>query len=193
MTNLVRAALWCAVLTGCGSLTPMVDRSEFLRSEPEIVPDAGEDTAPEAPAPVECVPEDRPDEAGVLDCAGACVAVDFVGDGYCDDGVQSAFDLACAAHGMDGGDCAGGAPAEEEPVGEEEPVDAEEPVDEEAPVGEPGGGDTCTTAGGEPGTVDCLGGCHPTVWIGDGYCDDGSSTAADFACAAFDDDGGDCA
>ena len=39
---------------------------------------------------------------------------------------------------------------------------------------------------------DCNDVCSPAEWIGDEICDDGSSKEADFDCADFDFDGGDC-
>lgn len=39
------------------------------------------------------------------DCRGICMPSDFLGDGQCDDGVQSSANFACAAFGFDGGDC----------------------------------------------------------------------------------------
>jgi hypothetical protein len=45
-----------------------------------------------------------------------------------------------------------------------------------------------------PGAVaDCLGVCWALALVGDGVCDDGDGFAPDFACDAFDFDGGDCA
>ena len=55
------------------------------------------------------------------------------------------------------------------------------------PVGDPTTGDTCA-----PGwMIDCLGGCGPTVYIGDAFCDD-EALGPSFACDYFDWDGGDC-
>ena len=49
------------------------------------------------------------------------------------------------------------------------------------------------TGGCAPGAVeDCTGTCWPISYIGDGSCDDGTIYAADFACAPFSYDEGDC-
>jgi hypothetical protein len=40
---------------------------------------------------------------------------------------------------------------------------------------------------------DCNGVCFPTAYVGDGSCDDGVQSTANFRCAAYADDGGDCA
>lgn len=48
------------------------------------------------------------------DCRGICMPSDFLGDGRCDDGIQSSANFACAAFGFDQGDCpadSGSAPA----------------------------------------------------------------------------------
>jgi hypothetical protein len=62
--------------------------------------------------------------------------------------------------------------------------DAEEPEPEPEPEDE-----DC-----EDGRVeDCAGDCYPESWIGDGYCEDGTTSwGGDFDCAEFDWDGGDC-
>ncbi|MBP6390531.1 MAG: T9SS type A sorting domain-containing protein [Flavobacteriales bacterium] len=39
---------------------------------------------------------------------------------------------------------------------------------------------------------DCNGDCQPAIWVGDGVCDDGWASPADFLCAAFNWDDGDC-
>lgn len=39
------------------------------------------------------------------DCQGACMPTSLIGDGTCDDGVQTAVDFNCEAFDWDGGDC----------------------------------------------------------------------------------------
>ncbi|MCA9571726.1 MAG: lamin tail domain-containing protein, partial [Myxococcales bacterium] len=51
-------------------------------------------------------------------------------------------------------------------------------------------GDACTTSNGRPGTVDCVGVCAPTSWLGDGHC--GYADDYDLTCPELDNDAGDC-
>jgi hypothetical protein len=62
-----------------------------------ICNDDAVDTAPE-PVPV-C-----PDGA-IQDCDGVCWPEDYLGDGWCDDGVQYAPDFRCLAFNWDDRDC----------------------------------------------------------------------------------------
>ncbi len=48
----------------------------------------------------------------VEDCVGRCASAASVGDGVCHDGAGGGADFACAAHAMDGGDCASCGPTE---------------------------------------------------------------------------------
>ena len=106
----------------------------------------------------------------ILDCDGNCAPLDWVADGYCDDGAWAILDeegnqvpinLYCAELNFDEGDC--------------------EAIDED-----------CT-----PGLIeDCNGICAPQGWLGDGFCDDGSyeynGNPIFFNCEEFDFDSGDC-
>ena len=106
----------------------------------------------------------------ILDCDGNCAPLDWVADGYCDDGAWAILDeegnqvpinLYCAELNFDEGDC--------------------EAIDE-----------GCT-----PGLIeDCNGICAPAGWLGDGFCDDGSyeynGNPIFFDCEEFDFDNGDC-
>ena len=106
----------------------------------------------------------------ILDCDGNCAPLDWVADGYCDDGAWAILDeegnqvpinLYCAELNFDEGDC--------------------EAIDED-----------CT-----PGLIeDCNGICAPQGWLGDGFCDDGSyeynGNPIFFDCEEFDFDNGDC-
>lgn len=56
------------------------------------------DTAPEPPNP--CAP------GAIEDCDGTCWPQSYRDDGFCDDGVASPVNFACALHNQDGGDCA---------------------------------------------------------------------------------------
>ena len=107
----------------------------------------------------------------ILDCDGNCAPLDWVADGFCDDGAWAILDeegnqvpinLYCAELNFDEGDC--------------------EAIDED-----------CT-----PGLIeDCNGICAPAGWLGDGFCDDGSyeynGNPIFFNCEEFDFDNGDCA
>jgi hypothetical protein len=159
----------------------------------------------------------------IEDCSGSCFPGYWVGDGWCDDGTMEAWgdpDFDCDAFGMDGGDCTGTEPTGPCPPGEVEDcglicrpdtwigdgwcddgqsypwgdpdfaceVHAYDAGDCEAPT-EPS---ECALAGWVP---DCADACWPEVWVGDGFCDDGTSWPwgdPDFDCAAFADDAGDC-
>jgi hypothetical protein len=124
----------------------------------------------------------------VLDCNGICAPVDWLGDGWCDDGAYAIYpseeaynnyqdcsynggencdqyltpiNLYCSELNFDEGDC--------------------EVIDE-----------GCT-----PGLIeDCNGICAPAGWLGDGFCDDGSyeynGNPIFFNCEEFDFDNGDC-
>ena len=99
-----------------------------------------------------------------LDCAGACVDENSVGDGFCDS------ELYCEETEYDGGDCWIGDACSD--------LDGDEICDFE---------DACPLNSGE--LFDCVGDCM-SDWelanIGDGLCD------IEFDCADFDMDGGDC-
>jgi len=56
------------------------------------------------------------------------------------------------------------------------------------PTPAPPGPTTCPAGSVE----DCAGVCWPTTYVGDGWCDDGTVFAPNFACARFTFDGGDC-
>ena len=104
------------------------------------------------------------------DCDGNCTPMDWIGDGWCDDGAWGIYDadgnvvpvnLLCVELQWDLGDC--------------------EIV--------PG---VCDDGQLE----DCNGNCAPDVWVGDGFCDDGAfqfnGIDIFFNCDAFNNDGGDC-
>ena len=109
-------------------------------------------------------------EGMVLDCDGNCAPIDWIGDGWCDDGAYGIYNedgelidvnLICEEFNWDEGDC------EAQPEG-------------------------CT-----PGLVeDCNGICGPEGWLGDGFCDDGqysyNGNPIFFNCEEFDNDNGDC-
>lgn len=84
----------------------------------------------------------------------------------------------CPEHGFDAGDC-------EEETGETDPVadtDTEAWADTDS--------DGCSAFM----MLDCVGNCVSVDWVGDGVCDDGTSTTwvGDLNCAQFGFDGGDC-
>ena len=106
----------------------------------------------------------------VLDCDGNCAPMDWIGDGYCDDGAYGIYNeegelidvnLWCEEFNFDEADC-------------------------EVIPGE------CT----ENLVEDCNGICGPEAWVGDGFCDDGSYTYNGnpifFNCEEFNNDNGDC-
>jgi hypothetical protein len=72
--------------------------------------DAGDDD--DASDDDDVQPDD--DDAGscdpgyVEDCNDFCSAIDYIGDGFCDDGTQYTEDFDCAEFDYDGGDCSGG-------------------------------------------------------------------------------------
>ena len=124
----------------------------------------------------------------ILDCDGNCSPVDWIGDGWCDDGAYGIFateeaynnyvdclnegsddcsgfttpiNLWCEELGWDNGDCA--------------------EIDEGCPEGQ---------------IEDCNGNCAPENWVGDGFCDDGSyefgGNQIFFNCEELNNDEGDC-
>ena len=106
----------------------------------------------------------------VLDCDGNCAPIDWIADGFCDDGAYGVQDeegnvipvnLWCEEFNFDEGDC--------------------EVIDEEC----------------SPGLIeDCNGICAPQQWLGDGFCDDGTyeynGNPIFFNCEEFNNDNGDC-
>jgi len=109
-------------------------------------------------------------EGMVLDCDGNCAPMDWIGDGYCDDGAYGIYNeegelidvnLWCEEFNFDEADC-------------------------EVIPGE------CT----ENLVEDCNGVCGPEGWLGDGYCDDGqysyNGNPIYFNCEEFNNDNGDC-
>ncbi len=114
----------------------------------------------------------------ITDCDGLCWPVDWLGDGWCDDGTEQIWGsahFACAERAWDLADC---------------------PDPDAPPPDRPGEGDGLTPEGCLPGFVrDCLDACHPEEWIGDGNCDDGTNADwghPSFQCAPFGFDRGDC-
>ncbi len=106
----------------------------------------------------------------VLDCDGNCAPISWIGDGYCDDGSWGIYD--------ENGEIV--------PVNLMcEEVNWDNSDCEEIPEG-------CT----EDQIEDCNGNCAPDIWVGDGYCDNGSYTFNGieifFDCAVFNNDNGDC-
>ncbi len=109
-------------------------------------------------------PEEEPpscEEGDIPDCVGACWPELWVGDFVCDDGSVQVWgepDFDCELFAFDGGDC----------------------VVAPCVVGE---------------VLDCVGLCWPEVWVGDGWCDDGTMEAwgdPNFDCVDFSSDAGDC-
>ncbi len=97
------------------------------------------------------------------DCGGVCFSSTLVGNNFCDDGPAPQADFNCEAFALDGGDC-------------------EVDTDPQGP---------CSFPGEVP---DCNGACFSSgLLVGDGTCDDGTVTPADFDCESFSFDGGDCA
>lgn len=202
MSTFFRYALFSVLLTACGGgLDPYSERTSLLDpADAANAPvDDGEDRndegeqAPadeandEAPPPVETCTTGN-GQAGAIDCAGDCMPTAFIGDGYCDSGTGGGADFSCATHGFDDGDCDPN-DTPEAPV--PDPTAPATPAPAPSPVPPSPAPSTCTTASGAPGVLDCDGTCHPDAFIGDGYCDDGS-TDANFQCAQYNDDGGDC-
>ena len=105
----------------------------------------------------------------IEDCTGTCAWESWLGDGYCDDGGSLGVDFDCAAFAYDEGDC--------------ESYDS-------------GSGWSGSDSWGcaDTGDIeDCNGDCYPSSWVGDGYCEDGTTSwGGDFDCASFSYDGGDC-
>jgi len=104
--------------------------------------------------------------------------VDWLADGWCDDGAQQEWgnpNFACEAYRWDRGDC----------------VDPNAVPEDLPPVG-----DSQTDEGCLLGFLrDCLDACQPEEWLGDFDCDDGSNDDIgnpDFSCADFAFDNGDC-
>ena len=106
----------------------------------------------------------------VLDCYGNCAPVEWLGDGFCDQGGWGIYDeegnlipvyLWCEDLNWDNGDC--------------------DEIDEGCPEGQ---------------IEDCNQVCAPTEWIGDGICDDGTVDYGfgliDFNCPLHNNDNGDC-
>ena len=106
----------------------------------------------------------------IMDCDGNCSPMNWVGDGWCDDGAYCIYNeegecipvnLMCEEHNWDEGDC-------EEIIGE-------------CPAGQ---------------IFDCNGICAPEDWLGDTYCDDGTyefgGNQIFFNCEEFNNDEGDC-
>ncbi|MEC9390332.1 MAG: hypothetical protein VX944_09680, partial [Myxococcota bacterium] len=104
------------------------------------------------------------DAGDVEDCNGDCYPESWVGDGVCEDDSWGP-DFDCPAFDSDGGDC--------------------------DPSADGGGDDSACTDAGD--IEDCNGDCFPESWIGDGICEDGTTSwGGDFDCAEFESDGGDC-
>ncbi len=149
--------------------------------------------APPAPPPPSTIPGEPCGTNKILDCVGSCVdeatAFNWIGDGSCDDGthmdgVGVPVDLRCDAFGNDGGDCDTSPPPPPPPPSP-------------PPPGGTNPGDSCGTGR----IIDCVGSCVDEAtaigWLGDGTCDDGSSTDGsgspiDLRCDAFNNDNGDC-
>ena len=125
----------------------------------------------------------------ILDCDGNCSPLNWIGDGWCDDGAYGIFqteeaynnyldcldtgaddcvsqyttpiNLWCAELNWDEGDC--------------------DEIDYGCPEGQ---------------IEDCNGNCAPDSWVGDGYCDDGTyqfgGVEIFFNCEEFNNDEGDC-
>ena len=106
----------------------------------------------------------------VNDCDGNCAPITWIGDGWCDDGAWGVYD-------EDGNIVPINLMCEEHQwdLGDCEIV--------------PG---VCD----EGQLEDCNGNCAPDVWVGDGFCDDGSfqfnGIDIFFNCDVFNNDGGDC-
>jgi hypothetical protein len=108
-----------------------------------------------------------PDPCGpvdVPDCNGDCANPLLLQDDVCHDGRAAGMaDFDCAEFNFDEGACIEDTDAQPCP----DPLDVR----------------------------DCVGRCYPETWVGDGQCDDGTTYPhgdPNFACAEFQDDGGDC-
>ncbi len=168
----VGVSLW-AVLTAC-------DPSAGLSAYDDLGgTQRGASAAPDEGPATGCEQTIAPGEPGVLDCDGTCVPASWLGDGRCD--ASGLANLACEAHGYDGGDCA-------EDVG---PPPEAPGSGSTAGADEADGGCEQSLEPGEPGVLDCDGTCAPASWIGDGYCDDGRD-GVNFFCDTHQQDGGDC-
>ena len=158
--------------------------------------------------PTQCV-----DPNDIADCDGECWPADWVGDAICDDGTVFGADFNCASFGFDGGDCG---TVNNCPAGEAEDCSGvcwpdswvgDGLCDNGAvqPWGDPDF--DCAVWGWDNGdcvgvstcpsdeTEDCDGACWPEVWLGDGFCDDGTVYAwgdPNFACEVHAWDLGDC-
>ncbi len=142
----------------------------------------------------------------VVDCNGNCAPANWVGDNFCDDGSYSyqgvAIDLNCPAYNYDDGDCG---TVDADGDGYTSDVDCNDadptifPGANEIPadgIDQDCDGDDPICAANE--TVDCNGVCGPSLWLGDGYCDDGTNSSyqgnqIDFSCALNNFDQNDCA
>jgi uncharacterized protein YvpB len=98
----------------------------------------------------------------VLDCVGNCAKSVWIGDGFCDDGSQYDIVLTCPEYNNDGGDCDQVTPPASTPACQPDYV------------------------------LDCVGNCAKSIWIGDGFCDDGSQYNIVLTCLEYNNDGGDC-
>ena len=101
----------------------------------------------------------------LLDCEGDCANSSWLGDGYCDDGIEYPANFACALYSQDDGDCT--------PV-----IEVEEGIN--------------SSQCGMGYVVDCVGNCAKNIWIGDGFCDDGTQYNIDLSCGTYNNDEGDC-
>jgi hypothetical protein len=144
---------------------------------------------------------------GVYDCALTCVSTIYIAyytaatpagvfaDGNCDDGGPGEFgDFFCPEFADDGGDCDGSSPDDgwiEVDDDGSTPDDTWTEIDEDgSPDTDGSGSDEIGDSCGSGDVIDCEGFCSPSVYVGDGYCDDGSWGYLD--CEYFDYDGGDC-
>ncbi len=117
----------------------------------------------------------------IEDCNGACFSSTLVADGFCDDGPAPTPDFACDEFPAEAADCPVDTDTDSD-TGDTAVVDS----DTDLPPPECTGFDV----------NDCNGACYPSLWVGDGHCDDGTRYpygSPNFQCAAFDDDMGDCA
>jgi len=114
-----------------------------------------------------------------LDCDGNCYWSAWANDNICDDGSSPGIaNFYCEDFNWDEPGC-------DAPVDTDTDVDTDADTDTDA--------DVCLSLGLIP---DCSGYCvdplDPSLFIGNGNCDNGYNTAFDFNCATYSFDGGDC-